>query len=98
MLHCGLLTITNKCKQRERGMNKSGNMLNDLHNQPTNQRKVYLAQLTEVLHYAAVPQNWMKEETPITGEFSPMTYAKEVCYVKLMGEYSPTMYEVKVLL
>ena len=31
----------------------------------------------------------MEEETPITGEFSPMTYAKEASYVKLMGEFSP---------
>ena len=48
------------------------------------------------LHNCAT--NWMKEETPIMGEFSPMMYAKEVCYVKLMGEFSPTKYAVKVLL
>ena len=48
------------------------------------------------LHYTAVPQ--IKEETPIMGEFSPTTYAKEVCYVKLVGEFSPTKYAVKVLL
>ena len=28
----------------------------------------------------------------------PTTYAKEVCYVKLLGEFSPTKYTVKVLL
>ena len=31
-------------------------------------------------------------------EFSPTTYAEVICYVKLMGELSPTMYAVKVLL
>ena len=40
----------------------------------------------------------MEEETPIMGELSPMMYAKEVCYVKLMGEFSPTKYTVKILL
>ena len=42
----------------------------------------------------------MKEETPIMGKCSPITYAKgkEVCYVKLMSEFSPTKYAVKVLL
>ena len=54
----------------------------------------------------------MKEESPIVGEFLPTTYAREICYVKLMGaqsapwkfyydkvmgEFSPTMYTVKVL-
>ena len=38
--------------------------------------------------------NWMKEETPIMGEFSPTTYAEVICYVKLMGEFSPTTYAV----
>ena len=42
--------------------------------------------------------NWMKEETPIMGEFSPTTYAKKICCVKVMGEFSPTKYAMKVLL
>ena len=32
------------------------------------------------------------------GEFSSMRYAKEVCYVKLTGEFSQAVYTVKVLL
>ena len=26
------------------------------------------------------------------GDFSPTTYAEVICYVKLMGEFSPTKY------
>ena len=32
------------------------------------------------------------------GEFSPTTYAEVVCYVKLVVEFSPTMYTVKYVL
>ena len=39
-----------------------------------------------------------KEETPIMAVFSPTTYAKEICFAKFIGEFSPTKYTMKVLL
>ena len=36
------------------------------------------------LHTCAT--NWMKEETPC--QMSPTTYAEDICYVKLVGEFS----------
>ena len=70
----------------------------DLQNQQTRWGKDS-AQRTRCLRYcSSCAINWMKEETPIMGDFSPTTYAEVICYVKLMGEFSPTMYAVKVLL
>ena len=53
MLHCGLVTITNYPRERERereGVNNSGDLLNDVHRSvfsPVNYQ-------SEVLHYTAV--------------------------------------------
>ena len=65
MLHCGLVTITNWHREKEREREKRCeqiDLLNDLHNQSTSWRKVYSAQQSEVLHYTAVPQiGWKRK-------------------------------------
>ena len=62
--------------------------------QPVEGKFIQPNELSKVLHYTAVSQTGWKRKPLPWCEFSPTTYAKEVCYMKLMGESSPTMYTV----